>query len=476
MNERIIGRDNEQRQLQKCMDSDRAQLVLVYGRRRVGKTFLIDKFFNGRFSFKIAGSYNQPKNIQIRNFMNELNLQWGRKNDVPDDWTDAFFLLREYLERLNKNEKHVIFFDEMPWMDTPRSSFLPAFEYFWNSWGASQDNLVCIVCGSATSWLVDNIVENRGGLYNRLTLRLYIEPFSLHETEEYLKVNGFEWSRYTIVEAYMIMGGIPYYLSLLDNSLSYEANIDNMFFRRRALLWDEFDHLYATLFSNADQYIKVVEALSSKRSGLTRKEIADTTGMPSNGVLTRIMENLVSSEFVRACPSFGHRKQDTVYRLSDYFTFFYFRFLKNSAGKDEHFWTNTIDNPSRRSWAGLTFEQVVMDHVRQIKTRLGIGGVLTEVSSWSKKGDGENAGAQIDMLIDRRDNIINICEIKFSLDEFEIDREYEETLRHKIECFRESTKTKKALHLTMITTYGVKKNKYSDRVQSQVRMDDLFAE
>ena len=192
MNERIIGRDNEQRQLQKCMDSDRAQLVLVYGRRRVGKTFLIDKFFNGRFSFKIAGSYNQPKNIQIRNFMNELNLQWGRKNDVPDDWTDAFFLLREYFEELDKNEKHVIFFDEMPWMDTPRSSFLPAFEYFWNSWGASQDNLVCIVCGSATAWLVDNIVENRGGLYNRLTLRLYIEPFSLHETEEYLKVNGFE--------------------------------------------------------------------------------------------------------------------------------------------------------------------------------------------------------------------------------------------------------------------------------------------
>lgn len=240
MTEKIIGRQKEIKQLQKCMDANQAQLIIVYGRRRVGKTFLINNFFNGRFDFKVAGSYAQTKEVQLKNFITELNLQSKQKLKAPENWTDAFFCLREYLDTLPKTEKHVIFLDEMPWFDTPRSDFLPAFEYFWNNWGSAQDNLVCLVCGSATAWLVDNIARNKGGLYNRQSCKLYLEPFTLNETEQYLKVNGFEWSRYQIVENYMIMGGIPYYLSLLDNSISLEANIDNMFFKKRALLWAAF--------------------------------------------------------------------------------------------------------------------------------------------------------------------------------------------------------------------------------------------
>ena len=474
MNAKLIGRKEECKQLQRCMEADTSQLVIVYGRRRVGKTFLINKFFDGRFDFKLTGSYGQTKDVQLTNFTNELNLQTGKKNPAPSNWPDAFFLLREHLSSLKTNEKHVIFFDEMPWLDTPRSGFLSAFEYFWNSWGAVADNIVCIVCGSATSWLVDNIAQNKGGLYNRQTLRLYIEPFTLNETEEYLKANGFEWSRYDIVENYMIMGGIPYYLSLLDNSLSHSANIDNMFFRKRALLWDEFEHLYATLFTNSEQYLKVVEALSKKRGGLTRSEISQETGHSLNGNLTKILENLVNSEFVRQCQYFGNKKQDTLYQLSDYFTLFYYKFLRDNSGKDEHFWSNTIDTPSRRAWAGLTFEQVCEDHIRQIKQALGISGILTEVSSWFVRADEEHEGAQIDLVIDRRDRVINLCEMKFSLDEYVIDKDYEAQLRRKIERFRKSTKTKKALQLTMITTYGVKNNTYSGRVQSQVTMDELF--
>ena len=475
MSTKIIGRKEEYRQLQKCMEARTSQLVIVYGRRRVGKTFLINKFFDGRFDFKVTGSYGQPKEIQLTNFTNELNLQSGQKNKLPKDWTEAFLLLRKHLSKLGKDEKHVIFFDEMPWLDTQRSGFLSAFEYFWNSWGASVDNLVCVVCGSATSWLVDNIAQNKGGLYNRQTLRLYIEPFTLKETEEYLKENGFEWSRYDIVENYMIMGGIPYYLSLLDNSLSPTGNIDNMFFRKRALLWDEFDHLYATLFTNSEQYLKVVEALSKKKGGLTRRELSKDSNLPTNGALTRILENLVNSEFVRQCRFFGNKKQDTLYQLSDYFTLFYYKFLKDNPEKDEHFWTNTIESPSRKAWAGLTFEQVCKDHINQIKQKLGISGVLTEVSSWFIKSNEEHDGAQIDLIIDRRDRVINLCEIKFSIDEFTIDKDYELQLRRKLERFKEATKTNKSLQLTLLTTYGVKKNQYSSRVQSQITMDDLFA-
>lgn len=474
MNEQIIGRKEEWSQLQHCVDSKQAQLIIVYGRRRIGKTFLINKFFNGRFDFKIAGSYGQAKEIQLKNFINELNLQSRQKNKIPKDWTDAFSLLRNYLEALPKTEKHVLFLDEMPWLDTPRSDFLAAFEYFWNNWGSAQDNLICIVCGSATAWLVDNIANNKGGLYNRQTCRLYLEPFSLAETEQYLKTNGFEWSRHKIVECYMIMGGIPYYLSLLNNTIPFEANIDNMFFRKRALLWDEFDHLYATLFNNSEQYLKIIEALNSRKTGLTRNEISKISKLPVNGVLSRMLENLINSDFVRAYRFFGNKKQDTMYQLSDYFTLFYYKFLKDYYGRDEHFWTNSIDNPSVRTWAGLTFEQVCKDHIRQIKQKLGISGVLSDVSSWFSRATEDKDGVQIDMIIDRRDSVINICEIKFALDEYEINKEYEKKLRNKIESFRNYTATKKALHLTMITTYGVKNNMYSDKVQSQITLDDLF--
>ena len=475
MCEKIIGRQREIAQIQKCVDSNQAQLVIVYGRRRVGKTFLINNFFNGRFDFKIAGSYAQTKEVQLKNFIAELNLQSGQKLKAPENWSDAFFLLRDYLERLPKNEKNVIFFDEIPWLDTPKSDFLPSFEYFWNNWGSAQDNLICVVCGSATAWLVENIAKNKGGLYNRQTCRLYLEPFTLNETEQYLKENGFEWSRYQIAENYMIMGGIPYYLSLLDNELSFAANIDNMFFRKRALLWDEFDHLYSTLFNNSERYLKVVEALSSKKIGLTRKEISQIAKIPPNGALSKILENLVNSEFVRLYQFFGNKKQDALYQLSDYYTLFYYKFLKNNYGKDENFWSNSIGNPSVKAWEGFTFEQVCKDHIQQIKKKLGIAGILTEVSSWFAKGDEESDGAQIDMLIDRRDKVINVCEMKFSAGEFEIDKDYEKKLVNKIERFRKDTATKKALRLTMATTYGVKKNVHSGKVQDEVKLDDLFA-
>lgn len=474
MNSKIIGRQKEIEQLQKCMNANQAQLIVVYGRRRVGKTFLINNFFDGRFDFKVAGSYDQPKGVQLKNFISELNLHSKLNFKVPNNWTDAFFALREYLETLPNNEKHVVFIDEIPWLDTPRSGFLSAFEYFWNNWGSAQDNLVCIVCGSATAWLVENIAKNKGGLYNRQTCRLYLEQFTLMETEQYLKANGFEWSRYQIVENYMIMGGIPYYLNMLDNTISLEANIDNMFFRKRALLWDEFELLYQTLFNNSEKYLKVVEALSSKRKGLTRKEISQITKLPSNGDLTTILENLVNSEFVLSYHFFGNKKQDMLYQLSDHFTLFYYKFLKNNTGRDERFWSNSIDNPAVKAWEGFSFEQVCKDHVRQIKKKLGISGVLAEVSSWFSKSTEEHDGAQIDMLIDRRDNVINICEMKFSNNEYEIDKDYERRLIDKIECFRKETGSRKALHLTMITTYGVKKNIHSGRVQSEVTIDDLF--
>ena len=471
---KLIGRKNECERLQKCLDTNSAQLIIIYGRRRVGKTFLINQFFNGRFDFKVTGLYNEPKETQIKAFMAELNAQTQKNEPMPSDWLDAFMLLKEYIKNLPKTEKHIVFFDEFPWFDTARSGFLPAFEWFWNDWGSTQDNLILIICGSATAWMVENIDNNKGGLFNRQTARLYLEPFTLKETEEYLKSRNIEWARYDIAECYMIMGGIPFYLSQLDSDLDYTQNIDNLFFRKRAVLWDEFSHLYNTLFSNSEQYIKVVEALSTKRIGLTKAEIHEKTKLPSNGAFSKVLENLVSSGFVRVYPYFGDKKTKTLFQLSDYFTMFYYKFIKNQAGKDENFWTNGLGNPSRNAWAGFTFEQLCKDHIKQIKKKLGVSGVLTQEASWFLTGNDEQKGTQIDMLIDRNDRIINICEMKFSVNEFEIDKEYQENLINKIESFRKTTGTKKTLQLTFISTFGVKKNMYSSKIQRQIILDDLF--
>ncbi len=472
--ELIIGREKEIQQLLNCYESKESQLVILYGRRRVGKTFLVNQTFENKFDFRLSGDFNLKKEEQLFNFYYELKSRSQKDIPVPTSWREAFFQLRDYIETLDKDTKHVVFFDEMPWLDNHKSGFLVAFEYFWNSYGASKNNLMFIVCGSATSWLVENIDHNKGGLFNRQNCRIYLEPFNLYETKKFLESRNINWSDYDICECYMIMGGIPYYLNMLNGSIPYNANIDELFFKKRAALWDEFDHLYNTLFSNSEAYIKVIEAIFTKRIGLTRKEIVEISKLTDNSALTKMLKNLVDSGFIREYPFYGNKKRRIKYQLADYYTMFYLKFLKDTPGKDENFWSNTLENPARKAWAGFTFEQLCKGHIKQIKKKIGISGVLSEESEWFVQGDKENEGAQIDMLIDRRDRVINICEMKFSNDEYSIDKDYDQNLRRKISRFAESTGTKKALQLTFITTYGVKMNMYSQRISSQVTLEDLF--
>lgn len=476
MKSKIIGRTNECARLDKCLREEIAQLILVYGRRRVGKTFLINQYFENKFSFKLTGAYNKPRTEQLQAFISEYNRKTNNKLKAPSTWKQAFELLREYIENYDPNKKCIIFFDEMPWLDTHKSGFLPEFEYFWNDFGSAVDNLVFIVCGSATSWLVDNIVHNKGGLFNRQTCKLFLEPFSLYETEQYLISKGIHWSRYDIAECYMIMGGIPYYLSLLDKEMSYLQNIDYLFFRKKAELWDEFEHLYNTLFTQSENYIAVVYELSKRKNGLTREEISKGTGISLNGVLSKIIKNLVDSGFVRENQFFGNKKKSTLYQLADYYSSFYFHYIKDNKGRDEHFWSNTLDTPARKAWAGNMFEQVCKDHIRQIKQKMGILGILSEEFVWYIKADKnlDMQGTQIDMIIDRRDRVIDLCEMKFSIGEYIIDKEYDEKLRNRVETFKKITKTKKAVQIVFVTTYGVVANQYSGIIQRQITLEDLF--
>jgi len=469
---KIVGRIAEKAAFKAYLKSKKPEFVVVYGRRRVGKTFLIRETFSNSFDFYVTGLANAVQSMQLRNF--NVSLQKHSPVSYPQakTWFDSFEQLKHLLESSTNKGKKVVFMDELPWMDTHRSDFITALEHFWNSWASSRPDILLVVCGSATSWMINKLIKNHGGLHNRVTRRMYIEPFTLGECEAYYKENGIVMNRYQMVESYMVLGGIPYYLSLMDKALSLTQNVDMLCFTQNGALTDEFSNLYASLFKRSENHIKIVEALGKKKKGLTRDEIVKLAKFSNGGGLTKALEELEQCGFIRKYNSFGKKLRSNLYQLVDFYTLFYLNFMQRNSNIDEHYWSNTIDTGKHRAWSGYAFEQVCMMHLKQIKQKLGISGVLTSVSSWQSSDS--ISGAQIDLLIERNDQVINLCEMKFSNADFRIDKKYEEDLRNKREVFLRNTKTRKAIHLTMITTYGIKQNEYSGMVQSEVNMDDLF--
>jgi uncharacterized protein len=471
----IIGRKTEIQKLERIVQSKKSEFLTVYGRRRVGKTFLLREYFDYTFDFQVSGLANADTSQQLFNFDTALNKQSNLVFDGPSsNWLIAFQRLIDHLENKPNQDKKVIFFDELPWFDTQASDFMMGLEHFWNSWASNRKDILLIVCGSAASWMINVLINNDGGLHNRITQKMKIDPFNLKETEEMLVAKNCVLDRYQIVQLYMAMGGIPYYLDAIQPNLSATQNIQELFFDKSGLLKNEFFNLYRSLFRKYEIYEKIVEALSTKNEGLQRGEIVKLSGMTSGGTLTKVLTDLEESGFITAYMSFDSKQKNILYRLSDFYTAFYFKFLKDGSFQGANSWINMIDNPVQRTWQGFTFEQICIDHVEQIKKALGINGVQSNNASW--RGGTPEKSAQIDLLIDRRDQVVNLCECKFSLDTFSIDKEYSEKLRSKIATFKEATKTKKAVFLTMITTYGVEKNKYANAlVQNEVTMDDLFA-
>ncbi|MBR1791967.1 MAG: ATP-binding protein [Bacteroidaceae bacterium] len=478
--ESIIGREHEQRLIKEYYDTPKAELIAVYGRRRVGKTYLIRQCFDDRFDFRFTGLFGTPRSTQLSLFKKELERYSGKRWNKPQNWYDAFEELRDYISGLHK-ERIVVFLDELPWMDTPKSSFLSAFSYFWNQWASAVPGLKLFVCGSATTWMLSKFIGDKGGMHGRTNRQIYLRPFTLFETEKLLQSKGIDWNRYQIVEAYMTMGGIPYYLDMLENHLSLNENIDLLFFHEGAILRTEYDFIFRSLFKNSKIYRAVVELLATRSSGMSRAELLKALKLEDSGDFTEVLDNLCKCDFLRQYSAFEKKSRDQMYQLVDLFSLFHLQFVEKSDGQDAHFWSNMLDNPKRRTWEGYAFEQLCLHHVQQIKQRLGISGILSEVCSWTCKPftdkDGtEYKGTQIDLLIDRHDATVNLCEMKFSVDTYALDKDYAERLNTRKETFRTVTGTKKSLHTTMITTYGLKQNKYSGIVQREVTMNDLFRE
>ena len=479
--DQMIGRKAEVNELNRLYHTDKAQLVAVYGRRRVGKTYLIDEAFKGRITFRHAGlspvelgsDGKGALKIQLQNFYFSLQLAGEKNNRCPKSWLEAFFMLEEYLEKNDHGERQVVFLDEMPWMDTPRSGFVTAFEAFWNNWGCHRENLMVIVCGSANSWIRDKLINSHGGLYNRVTHVIKLEPFSLKECREFYEYNNVIMSDYDIARSYMTIGGIPFYMGYMEPGLSFPQNVDKLFFSKGAKLEGEFDRLFDSAFSSPEAMKTIVTALYSRRAGLTRKELISVTGIENGGTLTQYLNALITSDYIISYIPFGSGKREERYKLSDPFCIFWLHFSDRAkSSQSNHFWQENDLSQEVISWSGLAFENLCFNHIDQIKTALGISGISTACSPWIRKENGEK-GMQIDLIIDRKDNVVNMCEIKFYSSEFSVDKNYHMILMDRCNAMIEMLPKKKTVHSTLITTYGLKPNAYSGDFTNVITLEDL---
>lgn len=478
----MIGRKKELEKFQDAVSKDRAQLIAVYGRRRVGKTFLVNEFCGNKYSFKHTAvspvddaSGKKKKNlmrIQLQEFyysMRTYGLDSGEP--VPGSWFEAFHMLEDLLQKKDDGSRMILFIDELPWMDTAKSNFIPAFEHFCNDWVLARKNVKLFVCGSATSWILDKLINNKGGLYGRVTLPVYVSPFSLYECQEYFKEGGFRYDQYDVCRAYMVFGGIPYYLDQFRKGYSVAQNIDSILFAPDAPLKEEFDKLFSSQFSSPAELKRIITVLAGRRTGFSREELITKGPFSSGGTLTENLNALEKSKLIESYIPFGSKEQK--YKLIDPFCHFYLKYGKNNVGKLSY-WQINEKSPSVASWMGYAFEDLCFCHIRQIKRALGIEGVITQESSWSISPETAKSGTQIDMVINRDDRFVSLCEMKFTRGEFEITGAYSIKILDRMSRVQELLENKKSIQSVLITSFGLKANAYSGRFDKVITMEDLF--
>ncbi len=485
MTQTIFGREKEIKTLERLLHSTKPEFLAIYGRRRVGKTYLIHEFFKDKgVYFSITGSAHSNKKLQLRKFYRELQSMFSLPEDCrePKDWDEALYLLKEVVSKLDSDKKIILFFDELPWLASNRSGFLPALEYLWNQHLSRMNNILLIVCGSAATWIIKKIINNKGGLYGRLSEVIKLHAFTLEETEKFLSSQHVQFSRKQLVELYMSLGGIAKYLTYVHPGESTAQTINRLCFTPQGQLVGEFDNLYRSLFDDPQKHIRIIKELANRKSGISQKELFEALQIPSGGQASSILGELEESGFLAACPEFQKKTKDKRLWLIDEYSYFYLTWMdpvKGSIvlGYDQDYWLKMQNDARWKSWSGYAFESICFKHIAQIKKALGISAVLTTESQWSyRPKDKSERGAQIDLLIDRKDDCINLCEIKFYHTAFTIDRAYAEELERKLAVFREKTKTSKTLFLTLITPFGLHKNAYaSSLVNCELTLDDLFS-
>jgi uncharacterized protein len=472
----LIGREKEQEILRRALQSNQAELVAIIGRRRVGKTHLISTVYADRIRFETSGVQNASLKEQLNNFQFQLKKAFGAlaPESVPKTWQEAFFALINCWEQNPSAYQNVLFFDELPWLASRKSGFLNALSFFWNTW-AVKNKVVVVICGSAASWMIDKVVNDKGGLHNRITKRIDLQSFTLGEAEAFLKQRGVMLNRFQVLQLYMAMGGIPHYLNEVVPGKSAIQNIEDICFANNGMLRKEFSRLYPALFENAEKHIKIIRVLAEKRSGMSRVDILQATDLPDGGGTSACLEELEASGFIAAYPSFEKKKKELIYRLTDEYSLFYLKFIEPMPFQGDDIWKHLSQTQAFKSWCGYAFEGICLKHIPQIKKTLGISGIYTEASTFYQKGQDNQQGVQIDLLLDRNDNTINLFELKFYATPYVFTKAKADDLRTKKALFQHYTQTRKHIFLSFLSVYGMLDNEHSiGLVDNSLVLDALF--
>ncbi|NUX01369.1 AAA family ATPase [Wolbachia endosymbiont of Madathamugadia hiepei] len=489
MNVPIIGREKEAAILKNKLHSQSAEFIAVYGRRRVGKTYLIKQFFSKHADilFEQTGLNNGTLQEQLAIFTQVLSNTFykGARMALPKNWMDALQQLALAIDNnTHENEQVVLFFDELPWLATKKSGFLKALEYFWNTRWTYRKGLILVVCGSAASWMLENIIYTKGGLHNRITARIPLQPFNLRETKEYLRYLGVNLNHQQMLQLYMAMGGIPHYLKEVSKGLSAAQNINVICFQENGLLFDEFDMLFHSLYEEPETYLSIIHAIAKKAKGISRKELIEVTKITEGGYLTTRLRSLEEAGFIGGFLPLSKAKRGVYYRIIDEYVLFYLTWIKpfrevtkRAIISDAHYWELAIKKPVWQTWTGQTFEAVCFKHANKIRRKLNIEHIGVICGDWQyhPEKNSKESGTQVDLVFDREDGCVMLCEIKYSDKPYIVTKEFVEQLKRKETVYREKTKSKKQIFWVLIAANGASENQYlKDTIHHVITLEDLF--
>lgn len=484
MEKQIVGRESAIETLSRLLNSNEAEFLAVYGRRRIGKTYLIRQYFRKAdcILFEITGKKDGSIKDQLNTFKIAFQKVFlkGYEITLPKSWHDAFNMLTRSLQAIPRHKKVVLFFDELPWLVTPRSKFMQTLDHVWNTEWSEFSNLKLIVCGSAASWMLKHFIYTKGGLHNRITGRIALKAFTLKEVQDYLTYRGITLNNQQVVEFYMSMGGVPFYLKAIEKGFSATQNINKICFTSEGILFDEFNKLYRSLFDKSEAHIEIIRAIAASPEGASLEQILKKCRhSTSGGEFKKRLDELETSGFIQGFLPYKAHKKGIYYKIYDEYTYFYLRWIESFAHQtlleEPNHWEKVSQTPAWYSWSGYTFEAICFKHINKIRKALGIDSIISKTGSFRHVSTDNEKGAQIDLLFDRADRVITICEIKYCIGKFTIDKKYSEILENKLEVFRRVTNTKKQIFLAMITPYGVHKNEYSERLVSrEITLDALF--
>lgn len=491
----MIGRKKELALLNSLCEEEKSKLVVVHGRRRIGKTFLVDYMFQTHrkdcLFFKFTGSADQNSSVQ-KDYFVEAIYEWFKVEPSKpiEKWHEVFIFLKRTIEAEIKEKNHqgkvIVFIDEVAWIDKHnKAGFLSAFGHFYNTYIEKNNNLIVILCGSNASWIKNKILKDTSGpLYHRVDVEIPLYPFDLQETKEYLiKEKRFDIDDKSVVDIYMILGGVAKYLSYLDSKLSIAQNINKLFFSLHAPLYSEYEALFKSLFyDKSSNHRKIMDLLISKQSGFEMMEIEKLLKEIKSSTLRVNIEELIDTGFIKPIARYAHASRNTKYIACDPLCNFFIKWVQPLSKNDiasliDYFETKSTSH-DYIIWQGFAFEMVMISNIELYLKARGLSSGVKSIGYWDYTTQSEDeSGAQIDILIEYIGNTYDIVECKYYNDEFIIDKAYAKNIQNKKEMFiKYGIKNKKFdLKVVMLTTYGTKINQYYNQVPiaKDVKLGDL---